>query len=127
MDVYKELQALDLHGVPEEMYRRIAGQSEGDLEWAINEMIGEVDQMTSPQEIGRGTKRSNIGKLRSKIKELEKANPGACDSIREAGVDLADVQRTLASTIPSLISKRYEPSASANVLAAQLEDLVVAM
>ena len=59
--------------------------------------------------------------------ELEKANPGACDSIREAGVDLADVQRTLASTIPSLISKRYEPSASANVLAAQLEDLVVAM
>ena len=59
--------------------------------------------------------------------ELEKVNPGAGARIVEYGVPLAELQKTLLDAIPMLISKRYEPSASANVLDAQLEDIVLVM
>ena len=92
MDVYKELQDLDLYGVPDEMYRRIAGQSEGDLEWAIGEMIGEVDQLQRSV-MGGPTKRATIGKLRSKLKELEKAEVDAAERAKVAAFSIHQRER----------------------------------
>ena len=59
--------------------------------------------------------------------ELESVNPGAATRMVEFGVSIADLQKTLLGAIPMLVSKRYEPSASTNVLDAQMEDIVVAM
>jgi hypothetical protein len=59
--------------------------------------------------------------------ELERRNPGAGKMITDNGFDLASVGEELRRVVPSIISKDYTPSASANVLHAQILDLVQAM
>eukprot|EP01047_Picozoa_sp_COSAG01_P042484 COSAG01_NODE_3712_length_5770_cov_3.343502_2_plen_762_part_00 len=59
--------------------------------------------------------------------ELERRNPGAGKMITDNGFDLSEVGDELRRVVPSIISKDYSPSASENVLHAQVQDLVLAM
>ena len=59
--------------------------------------------------------------------ELEVRNPGASDVVRQAGVSIPAMAKLLRESLPNIISKRWEPSASEAVLAAQLEDIIRAM
>ena len=59
--------------------------------------------------------------------ELESRNPGASDVVRQAGIDVAEMGKLLQERVPCIISRTYEPYASANVLDAQLEDIISAM
>ena len=59
--------------------------------------------------------------------ELETRNPGASAVVRQAGIDVAEMGQLLRERVPFIISRTYEPYASANVLDAQLEDIISAM
>ena len=59
--------------------------------------------------------------------ELEVRNPGASDVVRQAGVSIPAMAKLLRESLPNIISKRWDPSASEAVLAAQLEDIIRAM
>ena len=59
--------------------------------------------------------------------ELESRNPGATEVVRQVGIDVADMGRRLRGSLPNIISKCWEPSASEAVLGAQLTDIVHAM
>jgi len=58
---------------------------------------------------------------------LEQANPGASGVLTRANVDLSYASRLLGSTIPEIISIQFNPSASRNMLAASVADVVSAM
>jgi hypothetical protein len=59
--------------------------------------------------------------------ELEARNPGASDVVRQAGIHVPAMAELLRESLPNIISKRWEPSGSEAVLAAQLEDIIQAM
>jgi hypothetical protein len=59
--------------------------------------------------------------------ELDVRNPAASDVIRRSGVNVSVMARLLREHLPNIISKRWEPGASEAVLAAQLEDIMLAM
>ena len=44
--------------------------------------------------------------------ELERRNPGASHVVRSVGIDVAEMGRLLRASVPSIISKRWEPGAS---------------
>ena len=56
--------------------------------------------------------------------ELEARNPGASRLLIDQGFDLAEVAATLSCTLPSVISTAFNPSASQNILAASITDIV---
>eukprot|EP01043_Picozoa_sp_COSAG02_P114056 COSAG02_NODE_50336_length_321_cov_0.698198_1_plen_88_part_10 len=49
--------------------------------------------------------------------ELEVQNPGACEVIRAAGVNVSIMANILRENVPNIISKRWEPGASEAVQA----------
>ena len=59
--------------------------------------------------------------------ELDRKNPGASAVLTREDINPADLGRELRKKIPMIIARDFAPAASANVLEAQLEDIVVAM
>ena len=61
--------------------------------------------------------------------QLEQRNPGAKAVVESYldGVPLEQLHASLRDATPNIIAKAYEPSASRNVLDAQLADIIAAM
>ena len=59
--------------------------------------------------------------------QLEEQNPGASNVLLAHGVTLGVMGQMLREHIPNIIAKILEPSASANVLSAQITDIIDAM
>ena len=59
--------------------------------------------------------------------ELARHNPGASEVLLTHGVEPAAMGQMLREHIPNIIAKTFEPSASTNVLSAQITDIIDAM
>ena len=55
--------------------------------------------------------------------ELERANPGAADLLREQGVDPVDAAFRLTDALPNIISTTFDPNGSTRQIEAALQDL----
>ena len=55
--------------------------------------------------------------------EIDTANPGAAELLREQGVDPVHVAYLLSAVLPNIISTDFNPNGSTRQLAASLEDL----
>lgn len=55
---------------------------------------------------------------------LDQVNPGACQILRDQGVEPIDVAHKLSTTLPNIISVQLNTSASRNLLSATMQDIV---
>jgi hypothetical protein len=58
---------------------------------------------------------------------LATVNPGACDLLRQNGVEPLDAAFKLSTTLPQIISMPFNSSATSNAISASLSDIVAAM
>jgi len=58
---------------------------------------------------------------------LHSCNPAAIEVLRQQGAEPSALGATLRDHIPNIIAKTFQPSASANVLSAQIDDIIEAM
>lgn len=61
--------------------------------------------------------------LSKKDGTLAKKNPAALTLLEAESVDVIELGRVLAATIPNLISQPFNPSGSGRILAAQIQDI----
>jgi hypothetical protein len=59
--------------------------------------------------------------------QLDAINPGACDLLRQNGVEPLDAAFKLSTAVPNMISLPFDSSASSNAIHASLLDIVTAM
>jgi hypothetical protein len=61
--------------------------------------------------------------------QLERRNPGAGATVEQhlKDVTIAEIGTVLRDTVPKIIAKTYDPAASAGVIHAQIQDIVMAM
>jgi hypothetical protein len=55
---------------------------------------------------------------------LDQVNPGACQILRDQGVEPIDVAHKLSTSLPNIISVQLNTSASRNLLSATIQDIV---
>jgi hypothetical protein len=99
--------------------------------WCLLEMVAAVDAgvpMIAISVSGKGYNFADAAKLLTHLDtELDAINPGACDLLRQNGVEPLDAAFKLSTAVPNMISLPFDSGASSNAIQAALLDIVAAM
>jgi hypothetical protein len=99
--------------------------------WCLLEMVAAVDAGVPMIAISVSGKGYNFATATNLLKhldtKLDEINPGACDLLKENGVDPLDAAFKLSTAVPNMISLPFNASESSNRIHASLVDIIAAM
>ena len=99
--------------------------------WCLLEMVAAVDAgvpMIAISVSGKGYNFAEATNLLTHLDTLlDTINPGACDLLRQNGVEPIDAAFKLSTAVPNMISVPFNSSASNAIIRATLMDIVAAM
>jgi hypothetical protein len=99
--------------------------------WCLLEMVAAVDAGVPMIAIAVSGKGYNFATATNLLKhldtKLDEIYPGACDMLREHGVQPIDAAFKLSMAVPNMISLPFNASASGGIIQASLVDIVAAM
>jgi hypothetical protein len=99
--------------------------------WCLLEMVAAIDAgvpMVAVAVTGKGYDFAEATNLLLHLDTiLDMVNPGACDLLRQNGVEPLDAAFKLSATVPQIISVPFNSSASSSMIQASLSDIVAAM
>jgi hypothetical protein len=99
--------------------------------WCLLEMVAAVDAGVPIIAISVSGKGYNFAEATSLLThldtQLDTVNPGACDLLRQNGVEPLDAAFKLSTAVPNIISLPFNSSGSTNAIRASLLDIVAAM
>ena len=99
--------------------------------WCVLEIVAAVDAGVPIVAIAISGKGYDFAKATNLLLHLDTVldavNPGACDLLRQNGVEPLDAAYKLSTTVPQIISLPFNSSASSAMIQASLMDIVTAM